>query len=52
MRVPAGIAVELVAVARFQLMAALGLAPVSRMLDAAPSVCELHCPPENGIMMN
>ncbi|MGH3842076.1 MAG: hypothetical protein ACRDS0_11620 [Pseudonocardiaceae bacterium] len=39
LRVPAGIAVELVAVARFQLMAALGLAPVARMVDAAPSVC-------------
>ncbi|MGH3772342.1 MAG: hypothetical protein ACRDRW_13255 [Pseudonocardiaceae bacterium] len=45
LRVPAGIAVELVAVARFQLMAALGLAPIARMLDAAPSVCVVGAGP-------
>ncbi|MGH3817356.1 MAG: hypothetical protein ACRDRE_06240 [Pseudonocardiaceae bacterium] len=45
LRVPAGIAVELVAVARFQLMAGLGLAPVARMLDTAPSVCVVGAGP-------
>ncbi|MGH3826574.1 MAG: hypothetical protein ACRDQX_05275, partial [Pseudonocardiaceae bacterium] len=45
LRVPPGIAVEVVAVARFQLMAALGLAPVAAMLDAAPSVCVVGAGP-------
>lgn len=45
LRIPAATAVEVVAVARFQLMAALGLAPVARMVTAAPSVCVVGAGP-------